>query len=134
MNITQAVLDDLTAQAKQSPKLRKNLDLRNSEEDKSQRILNAVEPGSPEIIHRHRNTNETVVIVRGHFQELFYNEDGTLQEVIDLIPNGPTVAISVPKGQWHTARAIESGTVVMACKDGAYQPLDEDEIMDMPEK
>lgn len=129
MNIDTKLLDDLTAQAKTSPRLRMNLDLRNSTDDNSQRMLTAVEPGSPEVIHRHRTTNETVAILRGTFQELFYNEDGTLQEEIKLTPGGPVVAISVPKGQWHTARALESGTVVLAVKDGRYEPLAEEDIL-----
>lgn len=65
MKITQAILDGLTAQAKASPRLRMNLDLRNSSEDGSQRMLNAIEPGSPLPIHRHRKSSETVVCLRG---------------------------------------------------------------------
>ena len=129
MIIDNKILDELTAKAKATPRLRMALDLRNTPEDKSQRILNAVEPGSPEVIHRHRETNETVAVLRGHFQELFYKDDGSLQEVIDLTPGGPVVAISVPKGQWHTARALKSGTVILACKDGAWEPLGDEDIL-----
>lgn len=74
MKITQALLDGLTEQAKASPRLRMNLDLRNSPEDKSQRMLNAIEPGSPLPIHRHRKSSETVVCLRGRLVEEFYNE------------------------------------------------------------
>ena len=72
MKITQAILDDLTAKAKVSPRLRMNMDLRDSEEDTSQRMLNAIEPGSPLPIHRHQNTSETVVCLRGRLVEEFY--------------------------------------------------------------
>lgn len=72
--ITQALLDNLTAQAKASPRLRMNLDLRNSPSDGSQRMLNAIEPGSPLPIHRHMKFSETVVCLRGHLREVFYNE------------------------------------------------------------
>ena len=65
MKITQAILDSLTEQAKSSPRLRMNLDLRDSDSDVSQRLLNAIEPGSPLPIHRHRNTSETMVCLRG---------------------------------------------------------------------
>ena len=129
MKITNEFLDELTAQAKVSPRLRQAYDLRNTPDDKSQRMLNAVEPNSPEVIHRHRFTNETVAILRGSFQELFYNEDGTLQEEITLTPGGPVVAVNVPKGQWHTARALESGTVVLDCKDGPWEPLREENVL-----
>ena len=67
--ITQAILDDLTAQAKASPRLRMNLDLRNSADDTSQRMLNAIEPGSVVPIHRHRKSSETVVCLRGRLVE-----------------------------------------------------------------
>lgn len=69
MKITQAILYGLTEQAKVSPRLRMNLDLRNSVEDQSQRMLNAIEPGSPLPIHRHRKSSETVVCLRGRLVE-----------------------------------------------------------------
>ncbi len=88
MKITQAILDDLTARAKASPRLRMNYDLRNSSADQSQRMLNALEPGSPLPIHRHMKSSETVVCLRGHLREVFYNEAGEVAEVIDLQPGG----------------------------------------------
>ncbi len=121
MKITQELLDDLTARAKASPRLRMNYDLRNSDADGSQRMLNAIEPDSPLPIHRHRYSSETVVCLRGHLQELFFDEDGQLTDTIDLMPNGPVVALNIPIGQRHTARALESGTITMECKDGAYE-------------
>jgi len=72
--ITQAILDDLTAKAKASPRLRMNMDLRNSADDKSQRMLNAIEPGSVLPIHRHQKTSETVVCLRGKLVWEFYDE------------------------------------------------------------
>lgn len=129
MKITQALLDDLTAQAKVSPRLRKNLDLRNSPEDQSQRMLNAIEPGSPLPVHRHRKTSETVVCLRGRLVEEFYNEPGVVTESIELRPNGPLVAVNIPIGQWHTVRALESGTVIMEVKDGPYEPMGEEDIL-----
>ena len=84
MRITQALLDELTAKAKASPRLRMNYDLRNSAKDQSQRMLNAIEPGSPLPIHRHRKSSETVVCLRGHLCEIFYNEKGEVLEKIDL--------------------------------------------------
>lgn len=128
MKITQEFLDDLTAQAKASPRLRMNRDLRNSAEDSSQRMLNAIEPGSPLPIHRHRHSSETVVCLRGHLRELFYDEEGRLTESIDLMPNGPVVALNIPLGQWHTVEVLESGTVILECKDGAYEPLAPEDI------
>ena len=130
MKITQAILDQLTEQAKASPRLRMNMDLRNSESDQSQRMLNAIEPGSPLPIHRHRNSSETVVCLRGRLVEDFFDElERICTESIELSPNGPNVAVNIPIGQWHTVRALESGTVRLECKDGAYEPLGEEDIL-----
>lgn len=90
MVVSQAVLDELTAQAKASPRLRMNMDLRNGPEDSSQRMLNAIEPGSPLPIHRHKYTSETVVCLRGRFVEEFYDElERICTDAIDLTPGGP---------------------------------------------
>ena len=127
MIIDQHILDALTAQAKTSPRLRMNLDLRNSPEDQSQRMLNAIEPGTELPIHRHRTTSETVVCLRGHFEEYFYDEEGRLTDTIDMVPGG--TLINIPAGQWHSLRSLESGTVLLECKDGAWEPLGEEDIL-----
>lgn len=130
MIITQETLDNLTAQAKASPRLRMNLDLRNSSEDQSQRMLNAIEPGSPLPIHRHQKTSETVVCLRGRLVEEFYDElERICTERIELSPGGPVVALNIPAGQWHTVQALESGTVIMEVKDGAYEPLQDCDVL-----
>ena len=130
MKITQAILDDLTAKAKVSPRLRMNLDLRDSAEDTSQRMLNAIEPGSPLPIHRHQNTTETVVCLRGRLVEEYYDDlERTCTERIELSPNGPVVALNIPAGQWHTVHALESGTVILEMKNGKYEPLSEGDIL-----
>lgn len=130
MKITQSILDQLTEQAKASPRLRMNLDLRNSAEDQSQRMLNAIEPGSPLPIHRHRTSSETVVCLRGWLVEEYYDElERICTEAIELSPNGPVVAVNIPAGQWHTVRALESGTVILEMKNGAYEPLGPEDIL-----
>ena len=130
MKITQALLDCLTEQAKASPRLRMNLDLRNSAEDQSQRILNAIEPGSPLPIHRHQKSSETVVCLRGRLVEEFYDElERRCVEAIELSPNGPVVAVNIPIGQWHTVRSLEIGTVILEVKDGPYEPLSDVDIL-----
>lgn len=130
MKITQALLDSLTNQAKASPRLRVNLDLRNTQEDLSQRMLNAIEPGSVVPIHRHKNTSETVVCLRGRVLEEYYDEyERICCDSIELTPNGPIVAINIPAGQWHTLRALEEGTVIIEMKDGAYKPIEAEDIL-----
>lgn len=132
MKITQALLDSLTEQAKASPRLRMNLDLRNSADDQSQRMLNAIEPGSSLPIHRHRKSSETVVCLRGRLVEEFYDElERICTEAIELRPDGPVVALNIPIGQWHTVRALESGTVIMEVKDGPYEPTGPEDILEL---
>lgn len=132
MKITQAILDELTAQAKASPRLRMNMDLRNSDKDQSQRMLNAIEPGSPLPIHRHQKTSETVVCLRGRLVEEYYDElERVCTERIELSPNGPVVALNIPAGQWHTVRALESGTVISEMKNGAYEPIGPEDILSL---
>ena len=129
MKITQALLDELTAAAQASPRLRLNYDLRNSAADGSQRMLNAIEPGSPLPIHRQRKSSETVVCLRGRLVEEFYDEDGRLGETVELMPGGPTVAVNIPIGQWHTVRSLKSGTVILEVKDGPYEPISEEDML-----
>ena len=130
MNITQAILDELTAKAKESPRLRMNLDLRNGENDTSQRMLNAIEPGSVVPIHRHRNTSETVVCIRGRLVEKFYDDlERICTERIELSPNGPVVALNIPAGQWHTVQALESDTVILEMKNGKYEPISDVDVL-----
>ena len=132
MKITQALLDKLTAEAKESPRLRMNLDLRNSVEDTSQRMLNAIEPASEVPIHRHQKTSETVVCLRGRLVEEYYDElERICTERIELSPNGPVVALNIPAGQWHTVHALESGTVILEVKDGKYEPIQDSDVLKM---
>lgn len=130
MIINTALLDSLTEQAKSNPRLRQSYDLRNSPDDESQRMLNAIEPGSEMPIHRHKFTSETVVCLRGKLVWEFYDElERICTETIELSPNGPIVALNVPAGQWHRVYAKESGTVLMESKNGKYEPLGEEDIL-----
>ena len=129
MLVDQTVLDALTARAKESPRLRMTLDLRNSPADGSQRMLNAIEPGTVLPIHRHPTTSETVVCLRGHFQEYFYDADGRLTETIDLRPGG--ILLNIPAGQWHNLESFESGTVLLEVKDGPYVPIGPEDILEI---
>ena len=126
MIIDQHIFDNLTDQAKASPRLRMNLDLRNSPEDKSQRMLNAIEPGTVMPIHRHLHSSETVVCLRGHFEEYFYDANGNLADTFDMRPGG--IVLNIPVGQWHSLKSLETGTILLEAKDGAYRPLVGEEL------
>lgn len=129
VKINTPLLDSLTAQAKCSPRLRMNYDLRDSEQDSSQRMLNAIEPGSAVPIHRHMDTSETVVCLRGHLKWIFHNPDSSVAEIIELKAGGSIAVLNVPAGQWHSVESIESGSVILEMKDGAYKPLDNSDIL-----
>ncbi len=123
------LLDRLTEQAKASPRLRMNLDLRTSDADSSQRMLNAIEPGSVVPVHRHRLTSETFVVLRGRVVEEFYSSEGAVEATYEVSAGGPVCALNIPAGTWHTLRALESGTVILEMKDGAYAPIGEEDMM-----
>ncbi len=127
MIIDKQILDELTEQAKANPRLRQNFDLRNNLDDNSQRLLNAIEPGTVMPIHRHRRSSETVICIRGHFVEYLYDDNGILTDTIDMLPGG--VVLNVPAMQWHNLESLESGTVLLAMKDGKYEPLNEEDIL-----
>lgn len=140
MVIDKKILDELTVKAKASERLRCNLDLRNSADDQSQRMLNALEPGTVMPIHRHKGSSETCVCIRGHFEEYLYGytetrSDGTpdpnsfgIVETVDMYPGGPI--LNIEKGQWHSLKCLESGTILLEAKDGPYAPLEHDEIFE----
>lgn len=137
MNFDRNVLDELTQRAKESPRLRMNLDLRNSPEDGSQRMLNAIEPGSVVPIHRHRTTSEVVVMLRGRAVQYLYDEQGRETDAVllaagaldaDGVP-GAVPGMTIAKGQWHKLVSLESGTVIFEAKDGAYLPIGAEDIL-----
>ena len=129
VKIDTALLDSLTEQAKASPRLRMNLDLRTSDADTSQRMLNAIEPGSIVPIHRHQKTSETFVVLRGRVVEEFYSSDGEVEASFEVAAGGEICALNIPAGFWHTLRALESGTVILEMKDGGYEPIGEEDIL-----
>lgn len=122
-------LDELSARARSTEHLRISYDMRTSEADGSQRMFNALEPGTVLPIHRHQKTAETVVIVRGRLRETFYDEHGTATETFVLSHEGGCVALQVPPGVWHNAESLEPGTVIFEAKDGAYEPLTECDLL-----
>ena len=130
MKITKTILDDLTAKAKVSERLRMNLDLRDSDKEGSQRMLNAIEPGSPLPIHRHKNSSEVMVCLRGKLRVEFYDElERICSDSFIIEPNGINVAVSIPIGVWHTVHALESGTCILEMKNGAYEPIADVDIL-----
>ena len=129
MIIDNELLDNLSEQAKYNSRLRQAMDLRNSPDDLSQRMLNALEPGTVMPIHRHHLSSETVVILRGKIRWIFYDENGVETERVVLDADGDLRMLNVEKDRWHSLESLERGSVLYESKDGQYHPLEEDEIM-----
>ena len=131
MIIDQKIMDSLSQQAKESPRLRQAFDLRTTPNDSSQRILNAVEPGTILPIHRHRGSTETIIVLRGKVVQHYYDDNGNKTASYELAPNSAQVGMSVPVGQWHALESLEEGSVIFECKDGAYHPLSAEDILEV---
>lgn len=149
MKMDKAFLDGLLVQAQANPRLRQHYDLRTSEADTSQRLLNALMPGTVAPIHRHEDTSETVICLCGKLDEVIYEEVDALlspltaeeaaafdrgmdaQEVthekrfrevqrIRLCPAEGQYGYQIPQGAWHTIEVMEP-SVIFEAKDGAYK-------------
>lgn len=129
MIINNQLLDEIQDKAKESPRFRMNMDLRNSGEDKSQRMLNVLLPGTVVPIHRHRETSETTMIVRGKLFIVFYDDLGGQMERYLLDPTIGNYGIQIPKGQWHSVEVVEP-SAIFEVKDGPYTPLEPEDILD----
>jgi len=129
LKIDNELLDELTAKAEVSPRLRANYDLRTSTADQSQRMLNALEPGTQVPIHRHTKSTETVVVLRGSVRQNLYDDNGAKVDSFIITAGGSPLGFSMPVGQWHNSESLEHGTVIMETKDGAYEPLKEEDTM-----
>ena len=134
MIVDKKLMGDLSAQAKANPRLRHAFDLRTTPEDQSQRILNAVEPGTILPIHRHRGTTETIIVLRGKVVQHYYDDNGNKIASYELAPNSAQVGMSVPVGQWHALESLEEGSIIFECKDGAYQPLSAEDNLEIAQK
>ena len=129
MLIEGSVLQSLSAKAKVSPRLRQNFDLRNSPDDKSQRMLNALEPGTIMPIHRHRQSSETMIVIKGSLKEIFYDDNGNVIGEWVCAPNTNCIGMNIPAGQWHNLVCLEPGTVLFEAKDGEWEPLGEEDVL-----
>ena len=143
MEFNKEFLEKLFEQATENPRLRQNFDLRTSPADTSQRMLNALLPGTVVPIHRHEDTTETVICLCGKLDEVIYEEvvsyENGVEELtqgmdaqdvarkveyrevqrIHLNPTETKYGCQIPKGAWHTVEVIEP-SVIFEAKDGAY--------------
>lgn len=124
MLLNQALLDNISAEAKQSPRLRKNFNLHDSLDAPSQRLFNALQPGTKMEIHRHRYTSETCIVIRGSVKYVIYSDEGKVKETNVLKAGAECFGYNVPAGVWHMMEPLEPDTVIFGCKDGPYTSLE----------
>ena len=129
MVIDKILLDELSEKARNSDRLRMNYDLRDSSEDGSMRMLNAIEPGTVIPIHRHTMTSEDVIVLSGKAEEVLFDENGKEVARYLLTPGGEVLAVHVPMGQYHTCKSLESGTVIIEFKNTKYDPLSTEDVL-----
>ena len=128
--INEELLSVLRSQAQDSERLRQNFDLRTTLEDGSQRMLNVLEPGTHVPIHRHENTTETVICLKGRLDFVFFSElpnvdaGGPGQEFKEIFrtevcPSEGRYGLQIPQGAWHTVD-VKEPSVIFESKDGKY--------------
>lgn len=127
--IDKDLLDTVSNEAKESPRLRMNYNFHQSLDDKCHRFLNAVEPGTVVPIHRHPTKDESFVLLRGRVRVTTHNNDGSIKDSVILNPTEGLYGVDIPKGVWHKVESLESGSVFFECKEGPFVPHEEDGIL-----
>lgn len=131
MIIDKSLLDQVSLQAKVSPRLRMNYNFHQSLEHKCHRMLNAVEPWTVVPIHRHPTKDESFVILRGKVRVTTHNDDGSIIEDVVLRQEGGNYGVDIRKNVWHKLESLESGSVIFECKEGPFVPHEEEGVLDL---
>lgn len=119
--IDDRLLNDVSAQAKTSPRLRMNYNFHSDLSDKCQRLLNALEPGTELPIHHHK-VDEMFVILRGRVKVLIYNDIGEVTEETILCHKSGLYGVNIPAHTWHSVESLEPDSVIFEVKEGPYVP------------
>lgn len=125
------LLDRASSEAKESPRLRMNINFHQSLEDKCHRFLNAVEPGTEVPIHRHPTKDESFVILRGKVRVTTHNDDGSVIEDVVLSQESGNYGVDIPKNVWHKLESLESGSVIFECKEGPFVAHEVEGILEL---
>ncbi len=128
------LLNSVSSQAKESPRLRMNYNFHQSLDDKCHRMLNAVEPGTEVPIHRHPTKDESFVILRGKVRSTTYNDDGSIIDSVVLSQDNGVYGVDIPKGVWHKLESLEPNSVIFECKEGPFVSYEIDGIFELSVK
>lgn len=123
------ILDDTTAKAVASSRLRMNYNLHESSEDNVQRMFNALEPGTIVPIARHPYSSETLIMLRGRLRVLIYDDHKNIIDDVVIAPNTENIGFHIPKGTWHKVESLEHGTICFETREGPYQPVAEEDLL-----
>lgn len=128
MVINKEILNSIELKAKESGRLRANLCLHTSPDEKVQKMINVLLSGTEMPIHRHLNSDETLVILQGKVIIIYFDDDGHTKERIEMSQNSGTNVVDIPRGVWHTVEVTEP-VALLEIKEGPYRPLNENEIL-----
>lgn len=127
--IDNQLMNEVTEQAKHSPRLRMNYNFHRSLNEKCHRFLNALEIGTEVPIHHHVTKDETFVLLRGKVRINTYNDDGTILESYVLSHDEGRFGVDIPRNTWHNVESLESGSVIFEVKEGPFVEHEKDGIL-----
>lgn len=129
--IDKTLLDAISEKAAQNERLRMNYNFHQQLEDKVQRLLNALEPGTIMPVHRHQHTDEMYIVLRGKLIVKFFDDQKQVISSSVLSPAEGNYGVSIAAGEWHTIEVMEKGTIIFEIKEGPYAPLSSEDIMNL---
>ena len=132
--IDEQQLNEVGAQAKESPRLRMNYNFHQSLDEKCHRFLNALELGTEVPIHKHPTKDETFVILRGKVRVTTHRDDGSIIESVVLCAEEGKYGVNILKGVWHKLECIEENSVIFECKEGPFVEHEVDGILNVEKK
>lgn len=127
--IDKDLLDKVSEEARKNERLRMNYNFHTDFNAKSQRLLNAIEPGTEVPVHRHLNTAETYILLRGSLNVFLFDDNKELISSALLNTTNGRMGVDIPAGTWHSLEVLETGTVIFEVKDGPYSPLTANDIL-----
>lgn len=133
MKLTKNLFNEIAKQAAESPRLRMNFDLRNNDEEQSQRMLNVLLPGTKSLIHRHTDTIATVICLEGTCIERYYDNEGNEIECFLLSVGSNLIGLQIPAGQFHSIEVPSEWTekaVIVEFKAGKYEVAKPEDIIE----
>ena len=127
--IDEKLLNEVTAEARRSPRLLMNYNFHQSLDEKCHRFLNAMEVGTVVPIHHHVTKDESFILLRGKVRVNIYNDLGEVTESVELSPAESRYGVDIPRNTWHAVERLEPGSVIFEVKEGPFVPHEKDGIL-----